>query len=231
MPQKAPGKHWRKGLSLVEISRMFPDDKTAEAWFAHRRWHGEPDCPVCGSLNVQSHCRHKTMPYRCRERACGKKFSVRTGTIMEGSNLGYQTWAVVIHLLTTSLKGVSSMKLHRDLGVTRKTAWYLAHRIRRTWEDRRDAYAGPVEVDETHMGGKESAKHARKRRHAGRGVVGKTAVVGLKDRHTNRECPNLRVFPIPVPGFGKPPWGLSKKILANFGRLAFQSIPTLMRGR
>ena len=61
------------------------------------------------------------MPYRCR--GCDKHFSVKTGTVMESSKLGYQTWAIATYLLTTSLKGVSSMKLHRDLGITQKSAW------------------------------------------------------------------------------------------------------------
>lgn len=185
--QKAPGKYWRKDLSLREIMEMFPDDSTAEKWFAERRWQGEPDCPNCGSLNVQTDCKHKTMPYRCRENKCRKKFSVRTGTVMEGSHLGYQTWAIAIYLLTTNLKGVSSMKLHRDLGVTQKTAWYLAHRLRKSWEaDRIANYEGPMEVDETYVGGKEMNKHKSKKFNAGRGTVGKVAAAGVKDRESNQ---------------------------------------------
>ena len=73
MAKKAPGKAYRKGLSLVEIMQMFPDDATAERWFADARWPNGPACPHCGSENVQSGAAHPTMPYRCRERECRKR--------------------------------------------------------------------------------------------------------------------------------------------------------------
>ena len=78
MTHKAPGKFHRKGLTLVELSSMFPDDATAERWFAEQRWPEGLHCPYCGSTNVQSGAKHKTMPYRCREKECAKRFSVRT---------------------------------------------------------------------------------------------------------------------------------------------------------
>ena len=121
-------------------------------------------------------------------------FSVRSGTPLQGSPLGYQIWVVAIYLLTTSLKGQSSMKLHRDLKVTQKTAWFLAHRIRKAFTDNDDGgghFAGPVEVDDTYVGGKRKNMSNAKRREladegAGRGSVGKTAVVGAKDRATKQ---------------------------------------------
>ncbi len=186
MTQKAPGKAHRKGITLSDLFRMFPDHATAEAWFAAQRWGDTPACPHCGSLNVQSGASHPTMPYRCREKVCRKRFSVKTGTAMQASNLGYQTWAIAIYLVTTSLKGVSSMKLHRDLGVTQKTAWHLAHRIRKTFEANATLpTSGPVEVDEAYFGGRERNKHEKDKLNAGRGTVGKTAVVGVKDRKSN----------------------------------------------
>ena len=187
MAQKAPGKYHRKGLTLAELFRMFPDDATAERWFAEQRWPEGLHCPYCGSTNVQSGAKHKTMPYRCREKECAKRFSVRTKTPMESSKLGFQVWAVALYQVTTNLKGVSSMKLHRDLGITQRSAWFLAHRLREAWKDNGSQFAGPVEVDETYFGGKrKNMSKAKRSEQTGRGTVGKAVVAGAKDRATNR---------------------------------------------
>ncbi|MDE0611806.1 MAG: IS1595 family transposase [Gammaproteobacteria bacterium] len=194
MAHKAPGKHYRKGMSLIEIMRMFPDDKTAEAWFVEERWGGKICCPHCGSENVQTGSKHPRMPYRCREKECAKMFSVKTGTVMQSSKLGYQTWAIAIYLLTTHLKGVSSMKLHRDLEITQKSAWHLAHRLRESLGETDGQFSGPVESDETYMGGiRKNMSKAKRKQITKRGTHGKTAVVGAKDRATGKVA--ARVIP------------------------------------
>ena len=186
MTQNAPGKHYRKGLSLVALTNLFPDDATAERWFIKSRWPDGIACSKCNSRNVQERPTRKPQPFRCRD--CRNDFSTKTGTLMQGSPLGFRVWAIALYLLSTGLKGTSSMKLYRDLDVTQKTAWYLAHRIREAWSDKNAPFAGPVEVDETFVGGKAKNMHAHKRKQVikGRGAVGKTAVVGAKDRATNR---------------------------------------------
>ncbi|MDE0704321.1 MAG: IS1595 family transposase [Rhodospirillaceae bacterium] len=187
MAQNAPGKHHRKGISLFEIMRRFPDDATAEAWFIEQRWPDGAHCPHCGSVNVQHPIKHRSMTHRCREKECAKRFSVRTGSVMADSNLGYRVWAVAFYLVATNLKGVSSMKLHRDLEITQKTAWHLAHRIREGLIGDGVTFAGPVEVDECYIGGKRrNMSNAKRKGLTGRGAVGKTPVAGVKDRETNR---------------------------------------------
>ncbi len=184
MGNKAPGKSHRKGISLLQLIRIFPDDATAEAWFVKQRWPQGVHCPFCDSDNIQERPTRKPQPYRCRE--CRKDFSVKTGTLMHDSKLGFRIWALALYLMNTGIKGVSSMKLHRDLGITQKTAWYLAHRIREAWATGEQMFSGPVEVDETYMGGKNANKHASKKIQNANGTVGKTAVVGMKDRKTNQ---------------------------------------------
>lgn len=193
--KKAPGKSFRNGISLLELAEMFPDEAAAVRFFESRRWPEEKCCPRCGSTSVATMKNAKPMPYRCRD--CRRFFSVRTGTVMERSHIPLRKWAYAIYLCVTSLKGVSSMKLHRDLKISQKSAWFMAQRLREAFTSGQGVFAGPVEVDEAYMGGKRKNMSNKKRKQlTGRGPSGKTAVAGVKDRDSNhvaaRVVPNTK---------------------------------------
>ena len=178
------GRKDRAGITLVELAEMFPDEEAAREWFEARIWPDGRRCPRCGSDQTH-YASHAKCPYRCTD--CRSYFSVKTGTLMEASKLPLRKWAFAIYLELTSLKGVSSLKLARDIGVQQKTAWHLLHRIRAAFRsDDEPPFEGPVEFDETFVGGRERNKHAHKKLHAGRGTVGKTPVAGAKDRATGK---------------------------------------------
>ncbi|MCY4148074.1 MAG: IS1595 family transposase [Gammaproteobacteria bacterium] len=189
MAHSAPGKHFRTGLSFMQIMGLFPNDRAAEQWLEDKRWHNGATCPKCGSRDIYTRPegKRRNQPHRCR--TCKSDFSVKTDTLMHKSNIGYRAWAAGIYLMTTSLKGVSSMKMHRDLGITQKSAWMMMHKIRESLDDELGiVLSGPIEVDEACFGGKRSNMSSRKRKalkETGRGSVGKTAVVGIKDREAN----------------------------------------------
>ena len=183
-----PGKSHREGLTLVQLMDMFPTEKAATEWFESVVWDDGRHCPKCGSTTTREVPNVKPMPYWCTD--CRSYFSVRTGTPMARSNIPLRKWAIAIYLCLTSLKSVSSMKLHRDIGVSQRAGWFMLRRIREAWaEESDDPFDGPVEVDETYVGGKRRNMSNAKRKAlagTGRGAVGKTTVVGMKDRDTNQ---------------------------------------------
>ena len=183
---KAPGKSDREGITLIQMMSLFPNEAAATKWFEAHMWAGGRCCGKCGAMNTREVPNAKPMPYWCPD--CRSYFSVRTGTALERSKVPLHKWGIAIYLEMTSLKSISSMKLHRDIGVNQRTAWFMLHRIRQAWtgDDSDPQYTGPVEVDETYFGGKRmNMSNAKRATLEGRGAVGKTAVVGAKDRATN----------------------------------------------
>ena len=122
---KSPGKAFREGVSLMELMDLFPDEQAATRWFERIDWPDGRCCGHCGSTHTSETPNAKPMPCWCPD--CKSYFSVRTGSAMERSKIALRKWAIAIYLALTSLKSVSSMKLHRDLKISQKSAWFMLH--------------------------------------------------------------------------------------------------------
>jgi len=168
---------------ILELAEKFSTEEKCREYFAQKRWNGKPVCPHCGHDEKIYDCKSRGL-YKCSD--CGKQFTVKIDTVMEGSNLSLRKWFMGIYLITAHTKGISSMQLSKDLHITQKSAWFLLHRIRFALRTRSlfVRYQGVVEADETLIGGKERNKHADKKIEGsqGRSSKGKTVVFGLIER-------------------------------------------------
>jgi transposase-like protein len=168
-------------ISTFQLFEMFPTPESARIYLESRLWPDGPFCPEC-----KSHERIGKQPkvgfYRCN--ACSLDFTIRTGTIFERSHIPLHKWLYAMYLLVTARKGISSLQLGKEIGVTQKSAWFMLQRLREACGsgDDLDKLRGIVEVDECFIGGKERNKHEHKKLKAGRGSVGKTAVLGMRER-------------------------------------------------
>ena len=167
-------------ISIVELLKMFPNDESVVEWLEETRWENKPTCAHCGGTEKISNAPAKKYGYWCGN--CRDHFNVMTGTVMHGTRTPLQNWMVAIYYVMTARKGISAMQLSKEISVQYKTAWYMLHRIREASGDSDAVLSGIVEMDEVFVGGREGAKHKSKKLNAGRGPVGKTPVMGIRER-------------------------------------------------
>jgi transposase-like protein len=179
----------RSTISTFQLFAMYPDEESARLYLEGRIWPNGVTCPSCRSgerISTLGVCAtRKPGFYRCL--ACAEDFTVRTGTVMERSKVPLHKWLYSMYLLVTARKGISSMQLAKEIGITQKSAWFVLGRLREACGGDGpggglEKLRGIVEVDECFVGGLEANKHEHKKLKSGRGAVGKVAVLGMRER-------------------------------------------------
>lgn len=168
--------------TLLEAIRFFSDPETCVTFMSLLRWPNGVTCPRCAAQDVSFLSTRRI--WKCR--SCKKQFSVKVGSIMEDSPLGLDKWLAAIWMIANCKNGVSSYEIHRALGITQKSAWFLLHRIRLAMQTGTfQKLSGTVEADETYIGGlaKNMHKAEREKRIMGTGGSGKAIVMGILERH------------------------------------------------
>ncbi|MCY3884390.1 MAG: IS1595 family transposase [Gammaproteobacteria bacterium] len=168
-------------LSLFDLQRMFPTEESIIEYMEQIRWGDNLHCVKCGATDRITKQKQRKKGYWCGD--CRSYFNAYTGTPLEHNRIRDQrTWIYASYLLMTARKGISALQLRRELNISYKAAWYMLHRLRIACGGNMKVLKGEVELDESYLGGKEANKHESGKLRQGRGAVGKTTVLGMRER-------------------------------------------------